>query len=231
MIRTKWLKISTDLSVVTLGEELSKRQIRRGATVGFELSEVQKKSIRGRFIEEIVDNELVVDPFGQEIIHTITRYAVFEFYIVATARRSFLMRVSNPPRSLKSFVSALGEAFGFGFSIDPIELDILALTKYLRRATTARACKIKKARVGAVRLSQSAIARIDVQSSEDAYGELQNVFDLRNSFLERATIELSAEGLNGQLELSSTGLIACQPDLLENLSPLLQNFFSGAPTD
>ena len=76
-------------------------------------------------------NELVIDPFGEEIQNIFRRYTIFNFVILPTKKHSFLVRVNNPPRSLKNFISRLSEALGFGLSVEALEIDIIDIIHYV----------------------------------------------------------------------------------------------------
>jgi hypothetical protein len=225
MIKTKWLEFSAKHSLAQVADALHKAEFRRGVSRGIELTELLKATIRGKFIEETIDNEIFVDPFGEEVVNSIRRYNIFEFLIIPAKKKRFLLRVTNPPRSLRSFVALLSEQLGFGFSISPLTVDVFRLMQHLRNATDGKNWTVKKIRLTSVRLTESSFAKIDVTSEADAYRDAKNQLSLKNSVLERATIEFSENVHFRHIELSSTGVTVGEADFLDELISDFQSYF------
>ncbi|HEY6020086.1 MAG TPA: hypothetical protein VIY48_09335 [Candidatus Paceibacterota bacterium] len=226
MTRTKWLALSLGHSMSEIVGLLEKQQFFRGKASGLELIDVQRNRIRGKFIEEIVTNELVIDPFGEEILNKVRRYSIFEFQITPLAKKQFLIRINNPPRSLKNFIGILSDAFGFGFAIESPSIDIIAMLQYLRKLGSIKRLTIRKVRMANIALSGSSIAKIEVVSDVDAYQDLQKSMDIKKATLERATVVFKDEGMTGEIELVSTGVISGDIDVLDRLMPAFQAYFS-----
>ena len=228
MTRTKWLALSIDLPILQIADALYERQFLRGKIAGFELSDVNKSSVRGRFIEEVIANEVVIDPFGDEILNSVRRYSIFDFQITPLKKYNFLIRINNPPRSLKNFITTLSDVFGFGFSVEPLEIDILAMIKHLRDLSSVSSWSVKKVRMSHVRLSDSSFAKVEVVSDVDAYNDFRKHMSVKGAVLERATIAPKMSNLFGDIEFVSTGVVICDTNALEELSPILQSYFQLA---
>ena len=225
MTRTKWLALSLDRSTSEIPDLLNQQQYFRDRATGFELTDVQGNRIRGKFIEEIITNEIVIDPFGEEILNNVRRYSIFDFQITPIKKHRFLIRINNPPRSLKNFIANLSDAFGFGFAIEPLNIDVLAMIQHLRRLSGIRRWTIRKVRMAHIPLSNSSLAKIEVISDVDAYQDLQKSLDVKNASLEQATVELRDENIISEIELVSTGVISGDLDVLDKLMPTFQAYF------
>lgn len=226
MTRTKWLALSLGHSMSEIAGLLEKQKFFRGKASGLELIDVQRNRIRGKFIEEIVTSELVIDPFGEEILNNVRRYSIFEFQITPITKNQFLIRINNPPRSLKNFIGILSDAFGFGFAIESPNIDIIAMLQYLRKLGGIKRLTIRKVRMANITLSSSSTAKIEVVSDVDAYQDLQKSMDIKKASFERATIVFKDEGMTGEIELVSTGVISGDIDVLDQLMPAFQAYFS-----
>lgn len=225
MIRTKWLALSLAKSTSEIPGLLNTHKYLRGRATGFELTDVQKNRVQGRFIEEIISNEIIIDPFGDEILNSVRRYSIFDFQISPLRKHQFVVRINNPPRSLRNFIAALSETFGFGFAIEQLDIDILAMIRHLRKASDTKHLAIVRVRMAQVPLSNSSLAKVEVVSNGDAYQDLQKYMDVKQAILERATVELTEGGITNQIELVSTGVISGETEVLDKLMPTFQTYF------
>jgi len=227
MTRTKWLTLSTSQSTSDIANLLSQQYFQKGRTSGFDLTEKQKGKIRGRFIEEVITNELVIDPFGEEILNNVRRYTIFEFQLTPIRKNEFLIGIHKPPTSLKNFISVLSEVLGFGFSIETLNIDILAMVQLLRKQSGISVWAIKKVRMSNITLNNSSFAKIEVVSNSDAYLDLKKNIDVKSASLERATIEWKDDGKTKEIELVSTGMVLGDLDVLNSLIPTFQLYFAN----
>ncbi|MBU0621669.1 MAG: hypothetical protein KJ795_07465 [Gammaproteobacteria bacterium] len=225
MTRTKWLTLSLAKSTSEISDLLYTQKYLRGHATGFELTDVQRNRIRGKFIEEIIVNEVIIDPFGEEVLNNVRRYSIFEFQISPLKKHQFLVRINNPPRTLKNFIAALTEAFGFGFAIEQLNIDILAMIQHLRRTSDIKRWAIVRVRMANIPLGNSSLAKIEVLSNGDAYQDLQKCMDVKKATLERATVELTDNDITNQIELVSTGVISGEMEVLDQLMPMFQTYF------
>lgn len=225
MIKTKWFELSTQGTLEALATLLSQHEFRRGATSGLELISVNRKQIEGKFIEEIVGTELSLDPYGEEVRNEVHRFSIFPFVIYRAGRGIFLLRVSSPPRSLRSFVQFLADAVGFGLVVSPITVDVRRFVEAVRELRGVHLVRIKKVRVGGIRLSGNSLGRIEVVSANDAYTELLDTLDVRDAVVEKAVIDFYVEGASWSAEISTTGTLTVEEGLLPFLDPLCLEFF------
>lgn len=225
MIKTKWLDVSTDNTLQQIAEKLNHLAFRRGAPHGFELINLTRSSLQAKFIEETVSNEIIVDPFGDEIVNSIRRYSIFEFEIFPCKKSRFLLKIANPPRALKSFVMSLSDALGIDFSISVLEIDVLKLMNHLSASANGKGWSMKKIRLSSVKLTDAALAKLEVISNTDAYREAKSQISLKGAVLERATVEVRQQSQIRSLEISATGMIVGDSDFLDDLIPKIQSYF------
>ena len=224
MMKTKWLRCSIDASLADISEVLIKAHYYQGRDKGFEIAETLKNCLRGRFVEEFIENEIIFDPFGERIENNIRRYTIFNFVILPLAKQRYLIRIDAPPRSLKGLVSAFSEIFGFGFSITVCEIDIFSLVSELKSCPLVTSCAFKKMKVSGVPLTETSIAKVEVYSSADAYVDLRKTVSLKGVSFEKATVDINKKTEN-RLEISSSGMICGEMIWIENLMPTLKIFF------
>ena len=81
MARTKWLALSFDKSLSDIATLLDRHKFSKDQIIGFELTNIQRNKVCGKFIEKIITTEVVIDPFGEEILNHVQRYSIFNFEI------------------------------------------------------------------------------------------------------------------------------------------------------
>jgi hypothetical protein len=226
MARMKWFALSLSDSIQQIADELSKYAFSKMQSSGFELVSAQKSKVRCKFIEEIISNEISLDPFGEEIVNVVRRFQIFEFQIVLLTKSKVLLEVYDPPRSLKKFSSSMAEVFGLVFSIEPLEIDILDLITNLKMMGDRKFWTIKKVRMSSIRLNEASTAKVEVVSSKDAYAELRKNIDVTNAVLDRATVEYDDGEMAYQIDISSAGSLIGEKFILDQLAPALLKYFA-----
>ncbi|TCK43488.1 hypothetical protein B0G84_1824 [Paraburkholderia sp. BL8N3] len=225
MIKTKWFELSTQGTLEALAEVLSKQQFRRGAASGLEMLSVTRKHIEGKFIEEFVETEVSVDPFGEEIRNEVRRFAIFSFVVYRVAKGTFLLRVASPPRNLRSFVQFLADAVGFGLAVAPITVEVKGFVDVVKTMPDVHLLRIRKIRVGQVKLAGQSTARVEVVSALDAFADLAQTVDVDGSIVEKATVEFHFDGVARSMEITANGVLTVDESLLPTMSLVCFEFF------
>lgn len=225
MTKIKWFKLTAPCGLASLGEILASHRFKRGHESGVELTETSRNTIIGRFIEEKVETEILIDPFGEEIRNEVLRFTVFGFSISRFERRVFLLRITDPPRNLKSFVDFLARIVGFGLSVDALSIDVQGFLADLRGYPGATLLRIRKIRLGTIRISDATLARMDAVSTSDALADVSSLVSLAGTVVEKATVSFYLDESLQSLEVAATGMIYGNPDLLESLTPLCARQF------
>lgn len=225
MAKCKWLTISSPLALGEISTQFAAHEFRRGGVQGVDLTEVEDDYIKARFIEESIETEVYIDPFGEEVRNEIRRHSIISFILFQSGSERHAVRIDDPPRTIKGFVKFMATICGFGFAISPLPVDVLAFTEEVKNFLKARDCRIRKIRAGNIQLSDSSIARLEVASKHDAYIDLKSQINLRGAVFEKATIHIDHADYAGAIEVSSTGCLSGEHDLIEKLTPLCIDYF------
>lgn len=81
----------------------------KSSPTGFRLDKAHSTLIEGEFVEEIHAEVEVISPLGEVFTFSTIQFNLVQFQLV---RQPLALRLTDPPRSLKRFFSALGELMG-----------------------------------------------------------------------------------------------------------------------
>lgn len=225
-MKTKWLKLSYPNRISHLAAALGTAQFTRTSRSGVELLDVQRELIRGKFIQEIVEHETIMDPFGAEVSNFSRRFQIFNFRIIPVSEGQFLLCAETPPRSFKEFIDFLADNLEFGFSISALVIDIALLIRQLSVELPKYRFSINRAIVGNIKLSNESIAKIQVTSNNDAFRDVATAMDLTGSSFERASLIITHDGqLYAKLDIGATAVLVGDQEFLEEISLVLQRHF------
>ena len=108
--------------------------------IGFDVLEIQPKRLLARYIERQDIIEELRHPFGGiEKVNSI-KYIIFQFEVIPLKKDIYLLKVINPPQSLKSFVKTLSGLFLGDFYIPclcPVGFGT-EIIRYVPRGRTGR---------------------------------------------------------------------------------------------
>jgi hypothetical protein len=220
MIKTKWFEVSTPKRINEISDALSTHRFRRGALTGVELISASDKQIEGKFIEELHDTEIYFDPFGDEIRNEVRRFSIFVFVLFRVRKGNYLLRVTAGPRNLRSFVQFLSDAIGFGLAVSPVTVDVVSFLNMLKLTKGFQLVRIKKIRVGQIRLAGKSVARVEVTSAVDALDDLTETIALGDAVLEKASVDFHLDGRARNVELTATGTLTTDLSLLSVITPM-----------
>lgn len=232
MIKSKWYELSVKKNLRTLALSLQSREFVRGAEVGVELTHASASAIDARFIEEVVDVELIMDPFGIEIRTEVKRFLIFNFSIRRSVKANvYLIRVMSPPRSLRSFINFLTECFGFGLAVAPVVVNVRAFVEALTGSSEFHLVRVRKIRIGRIRLSDKSVARMDVASSADAIRDVVDLVDLNSAHLEQVALEFYGPEGVGIVEVTAGGGLASTESAIQLITPFFIQCFEFHDSD
>jgi hypothetical protein len=220
MIRVKWIKLTTDFSIEVIAKRLATRQYSSNESpVGFELLEVGKNYLSARFIRQTVEKLVETDPFGNAVTNIFTKYVCFEFALIGR-RGEMILRVYNPPRSLKDFVAEFASSLENSITLEEIQLEVTAFIDFLKLSGFARRIRVRSAVFSEVPITSNSKGKVLVVSSADAIHDFEE--KLGGGVLDKAMIELEKGGrMIGSVEFNVKGSVRISQEiLLENINAL-----------
>jgi len=201
--RIKWVEVRTSLPIKNIPELLQAKNYNPGINLsGFELLEIGRHEVQAKFIQELTLNDVQLDPFGKEVSSTITRYVTTVFTILDVDGRK-LMRVTQPPRSLRDLVLNVANALRGDFFAQEIQIDVIAFLGFLRRKIEFKKTRVRSALFTDVPLTESSTGRVLIESSRDAIHEFEKC--RWGGKLDKINLEFANEFGVSPLEISHRG--------------------------
>jgi hypothetical protein len=227
MITTKWLRVSIAVSVVDLLAAVISNQYARGMVRGFDLGEVTRTKAAGRFIEQITQTTTYLDPFGEYVENTFTYHKIFSFELIFVRDESWLLRIDNPPRSLKSFVNFLTDICANKFSVEAIQLPILGFLSHPRVEKLLSSLRVNRVMVSGINFGPETYAKADIRSTADALREVVNYYSSQYYVVDKIFGTLIFEECVCEVEISRLAVISSSHDLLDELNPICVDYLSS----
>lgn len=220
MAKSRWLTLSTDISQREALSLLSRSSFSEDLGQGFEPISRSNNFIHCRFIERTVTKESSTNPFGETHEWETIRYTSTTFRLHKKCNVGYLIEISNPPRTVRPLISALGETLG-RITISEMHWPILDAYKTIKsRSPRARITKIK---ANGIKLSDTSSSKVEVTSSIDALNDFRSAFKKSDKYIERIRIENPFIEITDPLEISVNGACVFDESTDEQVRSLILN--------
>jgi hypothetical protein len=201
-IRLRWFSIEPFISrdVSRLSEHLLSEKYTEERGWGFNLSDVRKDYVLGRYIVREKRIESFRDPIGE------TRSVEFEIFYDTEFRvqnKAPQLEVTSPARGLTEMFDHFGKCFDYTISITPVAVDPLRLLKKLKR--DFEVVSMQKAVISDIELSPLSTATFILAGSEDVQKFFSQVVRGKKYALNSAIISFLDSGVEVKFEISRTG--------------------------
>lgn len=191
---------------------------------GFMLDRIRDSSVEGQYIEKVVYDDDIVDPFGvtqrfQRIDYRRTRFCLYSEFPQIEIRDS--------PRSLQGFTARLTEITRFTVSIAPISADALRWIDAFAKASSLRV-DFTAIQAGDISFSEGVVGKLHIKGSGDVPAVMKQILGMRSYRIDKAVVKTAAEAKPRSITLGRDAM-ACVtgPDATE-LVPALRAGLSSA---
>jgi hypothetical protein len=184
--RLQWFSLAlSSASLRRIADGMQKREYSRRRSNGFRLSDVRRDYLSGRFIERVEWDDVVEDPASGELqVHRI-EFRQLAFRLFGDLPN---LEIFDAPRSLRSFLSALGESAG----TDAIPEQIAVAPIEWLQEIEERAGKtvVNALTASGITLSAHASAAVRIVGTEDVRQHMMQLTGKKKAFIERLSVEL-----------------------------------------
>jgi hypothetical protein len=125
-------------------------------------------------------------------------------------KTDFVLRVVDPGRNMRSLIAAMEQTLGFGFWINPIEFDSVALMRLFRKIEVKNIVGLK---IKDVVSSESWVGRMEFASKQGIDIDRLKFLKAMEYRHEWVKFELLHKALRGYAAVSSGGLVRTGGDL------------------
>jgi hypothetical protein len=219
-MKTKWINFVVELDLGELSDCLSKSSFSSDNNFGFDVFSIDENRIEASYMEKVSILDLITLPDGSEIESQQVKLITFDFAILRCNQNKFLLEVSTPPRSLKSFIEKLELCLNSPIFVSSVIIDIAKLINHLKALNTVNNIKISDLSVSNVRIDNHNFADIQLKSQKNILQALEGKFPNQNFSFKGMKVSFFHNHENVTIKVSSLGSF----DIVGNTQELISNF-------
>jgi len=222
MNRIRWLSAQWPTSIRTIGNRLKGMPFTEDSINGFAVERIRDDFVIGRFIEKLVYEEVVSDPFGNQDTVERTMYRATEFTLFSSFPH---IELRNGQRSVKELVNQLLQACDFNLVVSPISSNLLEWADALQNIADSKVM-VDSLQVSGVELEHGITGKILLKGERDVRDAVRGIVGIKRYTLEKIQVKLNFGGKALCLHLGNTGTAKLPLDCNEELLALLRQSFS-----
>ena len=211
--RQNWFNVRCDLPFRSIINQLNSTPYNESTNIGFDVLEINPKRLFSRYIERQIIIEELRHPFGALEKINSTKYVIFQFEVIHINNDFFLIKILNPPQSLKNFVNTLSGLFHGDFFISRIGIDVEDCFNTLLQSDCITRFSVEKLIASCISFGEKTMASINLKSSDNAYNEFKKRYKKTQYKLDKLMMTLRFNDEWESIEISSSGLIICTAGL------------------
>lgn len=221
MSRVRWLRAQWPASMRTIGNRLKEMPFTEESIDGFTIERIRDDYVEGRFIEKLVYEETLSDPFGNEDTVERTTYRSTAFTLFSTFP---YIELRNGQRSIKEFVNQLLQACDFNLVVSPITLNLLEWVDTFQTRVGTKVI-VDSLQASGIELEGGITGKILLKGERDVREAVKGIVGVKRYTLEKIQVKLNFNGKTLCLHLANNGTAKLPLDCNEDLLPLLRQSF------
>jgi hypothetical protein len=197
-VRLRWLRFDvTPVTLRKLAGAMEKNAYGPSASTGFQLENVRRESLSGRYIERFDVVDKVADPFGASIEISRVEFKSTRF-VVRTSHPG--LELIDPPRSAQSCLTRIGEFIDFD---TPISAEDVPLSRWLSELEhrLGRAL-VSGAIISEIALSAEVFSRVEVKGRSDVRRYFKQLAGGSSYVVEQMTLSFGKQPENTAIVLA-----------------------------
>lgn len=219
-MKTKCINFAVELELDEISDYLSKSSFSTEKNFGFDVLSLDANRMEASYIEKIYILDRFTLPDGSEIESEQIKLINFDFVLLKSSSNKFLLKVSTPPRSLKSFFEKLELCLNAPIFISSVIVNINKLISYLKDSNTVNNLIISNLSVSNVKVDSDNVAEIQLKSQKNILESLKNKFPNQDFKFKGMKVSFFHGYENVTVKVSSMGSF----DISGNAQELISNF-------
>ena len=218
LTRYRWYRIQLPRGDVDLFSIIAGKPLTQDASFGFSLIESSMGASMYRFLWRTKVVVTLLDDQGDPSYEEVASINFTDFAAVPIEGNMFL-RIENPGRNIRDLLNALESLIGLGFTSKPLTFEKVKPTEVFERVDASKLIGLKVA--GAV-IDDGLVARMEFASKQGMNIVNMKLLDNLRYSVVSAVFELIYEGVRGQVEFASSGLVKVSGQLAPRLVYLIE---------
>ncbi len=213
MKRIRWLAGMWPLSMRQMAQRIRADALTPEKMSGFLITRIRESSIEARFIEKLVSEEVLTDPFGNEFRFERTSYIETAFRFADEFPEVELL---NPPRSIGPFCSRVLQICGFEAAWKDLNIDVLAWADNVQGQTGDRVI-IDRAHVRDVVIDEAVNFEATLSGTRDVRSSMRALLRGRKYTLDRLNFSINSGGRAIRVQISTDGSMQAPSSISDEL--------------
>jgi len=218
MKRARWFNAEWTASIRSLANRIKAVPFTKDGFDGFVLDRVRDNAIEARYVEKLVFQEKIVDPFGNEESFERVSYRQTAFSIFSSFPS---LQLLDSPRNTEGFTSKLLELSKFDLAISPLSVDALSWAICLEKKLN-REVYIDSLRIAGLQLENGVVAKVHVRGDRDVRDALKPIIKGRTYTLENVQLRASLGGRKFAMVVTKGGGASFPEEFHTDLLPILR---------
>jgi hypothetical protein len=207
----------------TLASRMKARSFTEESSDGCFVDRARETYLEGRYVEKVVYEETLVDPFGREQQFERTSYSQVDFSLFSEFPH---IEIRNAPRSTQSYMSRLGELCDFAVAVTPLFVDVTDWLKAFQ-AAVGRRVVVDLVQVSHLEVESGVTATILLRSDKDVTHALRAMTCDRRYVLDKVQLKVALDGGFVPVQLSSSGSVRLNEEDVTEIVPALRMSLPG----
>lgn len=220
MIRAKWLTAEAKISLRALAARMRTHAFTDKSQDGFLLDRTREDRVEGRYVEKLTYQEMVSDPFGQELIFDRMTYRQVQFIMY---REFPQLELRDAPRGTFAFISKLLQLCDFNLTSAPFTVDVMRWAEAIGRSVHA-AVIVDTMQLSEINVAPKVTGSMVLKSDRDVRDSVKSVIGSRPYTVEKVRLNWNEPSRMVTIQLSNTGAAkvdSADTDLLATLRATL----------
>lgn len=219
MERVRWLRAEWPLSMRMLGGKMKSQLFTPESTDGFIIERIRDNFIEAHFIEKLIYQEKIIDPFGKQEVLDRVLYRNIDFTLYSNYPN---IELRNSHRSTKEFVSKLLELCDFSLSIANTSVDLLAWIESIQLVIKQNIL-VDSLQISGLELEEGVSAKILIKGQKDVRDAMQHLCAKQRFALEKVQAKVIFGNHIVPMQLTNTGNAKIPAEYFNHLLPILRS--------
>lgn len=221
LIKCKLYMVEVENDLDDLAKIIEREQYRSNKKDGFLIDVINHSNLSGKYIEEYIHEESIIDPFDEETKVSIKKFTIINFHFFYFNKNKFILRIDNPPRGLKPFIYKLNNLINSSMTFYPINFDIKNILFSIKENNNIHKLEIKELCISNIFINKHSLARINIYSDKDAFRDFSEFFDFKKYNIDTFKCKFNYNEKNMELEIRKSGLILVDQNFIPTLYKLI----------
>lgn len=207
VIKCKLYFIEIESNLDELAKIMQKEAYLSNKRNGFLVDILNHSNLSGKYIEEYIHEELVLNPYGEATKIFIKKFIIIDFDFSIYRKNKFVLRIDNPFKGVKQFIHKLNNTINKSMILYPIIFDINNVLLLIKGNKNIRRVEIKELCVSSIFINKNTFAKVNLYSEKDAINDFNEHFKFKQFNIDSFKCGFYFNQQYVDLEIRKSGLI------------------------